>query len=167
MRRSMFTLLALVWLAVPGQVAQAEDEAPLTAKDLKDAKVSLEDGLKASEAQGKPISAKYEVEKGKLQLSVYTAKGDKFSEVVVDHKSGKVAKAAAIDEGDDLKAAKEQNAAMAKAKESLRAAVAKAVGGNEGYRAVSAFPKLDGDHAVVQVTLVKGTESRTVTQKLD
>jgi len=57
---------------------------------LKAAKVSLENGLTASEREGKPISGKFEVDEGKLQLSVYTMKGDKFSEVVVDHKTGKV-----------------------------------------------------------------------------
>src|SRR5512135_3203167 len=78
---------------LPGAIARGDDdEAHLGATDLKDAKVSLEDALKASEAQGTPISAKYEVEKGKLQLSVYTAKGDQFSEHLVDYRTGKVAK---------------------------------------------------------------------------
>src|SRR5881409_4520553 len=66
------------------------------AKALNDAKISLQRGLTASAKEGKPISAKYEMEEGKLQLSVYTMKGDNFSEVIVDHKSGKVAKAAPI-----------------------------------------------------------------------
>jgi hypothetical protein len=157
--------------ALSGQLARAEDkdddEAQVAAKDLKDAKVSLEDALKASEAQGTPISAKFELEKGKLQLSVYTAKGDKFSEVLVDYKTGKVVKTEAIDGGDDLKAAQVENAAMGKAKDTLRAAVGKAVAANKGFRAVSAMPKLDGDHPVAQITLVKGAESHNVTQKLD
>ena len=83
-------------------------------------KTSLEKGLSASETQGKPISGKFEVEDGKLQLSVYTMKGDKFSEVIVDHKTGKVAKTEAITGGDDLTAAKAQSEAMAKTKLSLR-----------------------------------------------
>jgi hypothetical protein len=40
-------------------------------------KVSLDDGLRASETRGTPISAKFEIEDGKLQLSVYTKKDDK------------------------------------------------------------------------------------------
>ena len=157
--------------ALSGQTARAQDEdddeAHVSAKDLKDARVSLDDALKASEAQGTPLSAKYELEKGKLQLSVYTAKGDMFSEVIVDHKTGKVAKSEAIDGGDDLKAAKAQSAAMAKSKDTLRAAVAKAVAANKGFRAVRATAKLDGDHPVAEITLVKGPESHQVTQKLD
>src|SRR5262244_101912 len=46
--------------------------------------------------EGTPISAKYELDEGKLQLSVYTKKADSFAEVIVDHKTGKVAKTEAI-----------------------------------------------------------------------
>jgi hypothetical protein len=46
---------------------------------LDTAKINLQEGLAASEQQGKPISAKFEVDDGKLQLSVYTAKEGKFS----------------------------------------------------------------------------------------
>ncbi len=55
-----------------------ESEKQALAKDVKTVKVSLEKGLSASEAEGKPISAKFEIEHGKLQLSVYTAKDGKF-----------------------------------------------------------------------------------------
>ena len=59
---------------------------------VKHAKVSLDAGLKASEREGKPISGKFELDEGKLQLSVYTEKASKFYEVVVDHTTGKIAK---------------------------------------------------------------------------
>jgi hypothetical protein len=170
-RASIFLLaIALVWL-VGGQLNAAEKsedkEHAELAKALKSAKVSLEKGLSASESQGKPISGKYEVEDGKLQLSVYTMKGDKFSEVIVDHKSGKVAKTEAITSADDLKAAKAQKDAMAKVKSSLRAATEKAVKENNGYRAVSIIPSLKEGHPVADVTLVKGEEFKTVSEKLD
>ena len=97
-----------------------------------DAKVSLEKGLAAGAREGTPISAKFELEDGKLQLSVYTMKGDKFSEVIVDHGSGKVAKSEPITSGDDLTAAQEQRQAMAQAKRSLAAATAAATKGNPG-----------------------------------
>src|SRR5438045_1554414 len=84
--------------------------------------ISAGRGVAASESQGKPNSGKLEVEDGKLQLSVYTMKGDNFSEVVIDPKTGKVAKTDAITSGDDLTAAKAQSAAMTKSKVSLRAA---------------------------------------------
>jgi len=103
---------------------------------------------------------------GKLQLSVYTAKADKFSEVVVDHKSGKVAKAEPITQAEDLTAAKEQSAAMGKASVSLQKAVGKAVYANKGYKAVSVYPSVKDGEPVAEVTLVKGDDWKTVTEKL-
>jgi len=87
--------------------------------------------------------------------------------VIVDHKTGKVAKAEPITSGDDLTAAKGQSEAMAKAKRSLDAAASEAVKENKGYRAVSAIPALKDGHPVTDVTLVKGTEWKTVSEKLD
>ena len=156
--------LALL-LAVP--VAAAEGEAAALAAKLKEAKVSLQQGLSASAKNGKPISGKFEVEDGNLQLSVYTAKGDMFSEVIVDQKTGKVVKAELITSGDDFTAAKAQNEAMAKANTSLSAAVSRALKANKGYRAVSATPSMKDDHPTAEVTLLKGTESKTVSEALD
>jgi len=146
--------------------AIAEEKSDLAA-NMKDAKVSLERGIAASKAEGMPISAKYEVENGKLQLSVYSAKGDAFSEVIVDHKTGKVAKSEPITGGEDVTAAKSQNEAMSKAKTSLQAAVSKAVKANKGYKAVSATPSLKDGHPTADITLMKGTESKTVSEQLD
>ena len=172
MRKSNLFALAVtfVWLlGVPTVWAQKYDdkEHAELAKALNAAKVPLEKGLSASESQGKPISGKYEVEDGKLQLSVYTMKGDKFSEVIVDHKTGKTVKTEAITGGDDLVAAKAQSGAMAKAKVSLRSATEKVVKANSGYRAVSVTPSLKDGHAVAEITLVKGAEFKTVSEKLD
>ncbi len=144
-----------------------ESEKLALAKDMKTVKVSLEKGLSASEAQGKPISAKFELEDGKLQLSVYTAKDGKFYEVIVDHQTGKVAKTEPITSGDDLTAAKAQNDAMAKSKTSLRSAVGQALKANKGYRAVSVTPSLEGGHSAAEVTLVMGSEWKTVKERLD
>jgi len=171
MRKTTIVLAFLVawFLAVPmgwGQTYGDKEHAEL-AKALKSAKLSLQRGLTASAKEGKPISAKYEVEHGQLQLSVYTMKGETFSEVIVDHKTGKVAKAEPITGGDDLSAAKAQREAMAKAKRSLDAAASEAVKENKGYRAVSVMPALKDGHPVADVTLVKGTEWKTVSEKLD
>ena len=172
MRRTTVFVLAVTFLWLLGgrtvwaQKYDDKEHAEL-AKALKDAKVSLEKGLSASENQGKPISGKFEVEDGKLQLSVYTMKGDKFSEIIVDHKTGKTAKTDAITGGDDLTAAKAQSSAMAKAKVSLRSATEKAVKENNGYRAVSVMPSLKEGHPVAEVTLIKGTEFKTAAEKLD
>src|SRR5437879_3647807 len=91
-RLSAIALALALSLCAGGAAAQEKElqEPAALAKEAKSAKVPLEKGLSASESKGKPISAKYEVEDGKLQLSVYTVKGDKFFEVVVDHQTGKV-----------------------------------------------------------------------------
>jgi hypothetical protein len=171
MRKTTLALAFLVawFFAIPVGWAQKPDdkEHAELAKALNDAKISLQRGLTASAQQGKPISAKYEVEHGQLQLSVYTMKGDKFSEVIVDHKTGKVAKAEPITSGDDLAAAKSQSEAMAKAKRSLEAAASEAVKENKGFRAVSVTPALKDGHPVADVTLAKGSEFKTVSEKLD
>jgi hypothetical protein len=108
--------------------AESPDKAHAElAKALVAAKVSLGGGLTAAAAAGTPISAKFEVDGGKLQLSVYTVKNGKFSEVLVDYATGKLAKSEPITEGEDLAAAKSQSEAIGKAKTSLSTAVASAL----------------------------------------
>src|SRR5262250_1669772 len=147
------TLLVAGLIALPTAWAQTygDKEHAELAKALQGVKMSLERGLTASAKEGKPISGKYEMDEGKLQLSVYTMKGDKFSEVIVDHKTGKVAKTEPITQGDDLKYAKEQSQAMAKAKRTLAAAASDAVKANAGYRAISVMPSMKDDHPVAEV----------------
>jgi len=161
--RNLFAAAFIAAVALPVRAEEKGDLAP----NMTEAKVPLERGIAAGKSAGTPISAKYEVEDGKLQLSVYTAKGDSFSEVVVDHKTGKVAKSDPITKGDDLTAAKSQKEAIGKAKTSLEAAVTKAVKANKGYRAVSAMPSLKDGRPVAEITLMKGAQSKTVSQPLD
>ena len=145
---------------------EAKERAEL-AKALSGAKVTLHSGLQTSASQGKPISAKFEVEDGKLQLSIYTLKGDGFSEVVINPASGKVDKAETITNKEDLEHATAQKAAMDKSKITLIAAADKALQSNSGYRAVSIFPQMKVDHPVAEVTLVRGKAFKTVTEPLD
>jgi len=159
--------LLMAWLVVnPGLWSQDKDRAEL-AKAVAEAKVSLEQGLSVGAHEGKPISAKFEIEDGKLQLSVYTGKGDTFSEVVVDHTTGKAAKTEPITSGEDLSAARTQSEAMAKAKQSLHATLIKVLKVNPGFRAASIFPVLKDGHPIAEVTLTKGDEWKTVSEKLD
>jgi hypothetical protein len=149
------------------RLAEEEDNPAALAKALSEASVSLEQGLKASESEGKPISGKFEVQDGALQLSVYTMKGDQFAEVLVDYKSGSIKKSEPITDPDDLKEGKEQGEAMGKAKLSLSTAVTNAVKANSEFRAVSAVPMLDGGKPMASVTLMKGEEVKKATEKLD
>ena len=60
-----------------------------------------------------------------------------------------------------------EHAELAKAKRSLDAAASEAVKENKGYRVVSVMPALKDGHPMADVTLVKGEEWKTVSEKLD
>lgn len=159
-------LLASVSILGTALADEAKEQAAI-AKQLPSAKVTLSQGLAAGAAQGQPISAKFEVDEGHFQLSVYTAQGSTFQEVLVDYTTGKIAKAGPMDEADDIAAAKKQMAAMAKAKTTLKDATDKAESENAGYRAVSVTPTLKADHAIAKVTLVKGSQFKSVSESLE
>src|SRR5436190_17126351 len=163
---SIIAAIGLWGAALTPARAEGGDPAALAAA-MKDATATLQGGLKASEREGTPISAKFEIEDGKLQLSIYTMKGNDFMEVVADPKSGAIAKAEKITDADDLKAATSQSAAMAKAKVSLLTATETAVKANTGFRAVSIFPELKGGQATAEVTLLQGTTFKKLVEKLD
>ena len=158
--------IGLLAAAIVPAWAEGGDEVALAAA-MKNATATLEGGLRNSEAQGTPISAKFEIEDGKLQLSIYTMKGNDFTEVVADPKTGAIAKAEKITDAGDLKEAAEQKAAMAKAKVPLLTASETAVKANAGSRAVSIVPELKNGQATAEVTLLQGTAFKKVTEKLD
>lgn len=158
--------LTLLFTGLPSW-AEGEASVAALAKALPEATVSLEQGLKASGRDGTPISAKYEIEDGVLQLSVYTMNRDQFSEVIVDHKSGAIEKSKAIIDGEDFKAATAQGAAMSKAKISLEAAVGNALKAQPGYRAVGVEAALENGHPVATTTLMKGNDTKKVMETLD
>jgi hypothetical protein len=159
--------LILVSLLAVVSSTYGDESSMKLSNAVKSAKVSLETGLRASEREGKPISGKYELEEGKLQLSIYTEKGGKFYEVAVDHTTGKITKTEEITSGDDLTAAKAQSAAMAHAKKSLRQAVRAARKAHKSFRAISVVPELKASHPVATITFSKNHETRTATEKLD
>jgi hypothetical protein len=134
---------------------------------LDTAKINLQQGLAAGEQQGRPISAKFEVEDGKLQLSVYTTKEGKFFEVLVNHVTGKVLRAEPITEGDDLSAAEEQNEAMANAKTSLQAAVDKTIAQSTNIRALNVVPSMKDGHPFALIDVLTYNQVRAIQQLLD
>jgi len=145
---------------------EEKDQAAL-ARALQPATATLEAGLKTGEREGKPISGKFEIEGGKLQLSVYTTNGNDFAEEVLDPATGAIVKAEKITDTDDLKEAQAQSAAMAKARQSLLTATEAAVKANAGSRAVSVEPEMKDGHPVAEVTLLQGSTFKKVSSKLD
>ena len=173
MRRIAFAgLAAVVCLTLPMAAVRAQDDdddeynPAVLSKALTGVTVTLQQGLAAAQGSGTVLSAKFEVEGGKLQLSVYTVKGDKFFEVIVDHKTGKVSKTEPITDGGDLAAAKKQAEAMAKSNLSLRDVVAKAEKANAGFKAVAVAAAMDDATAQAHVSLLKGAESKEIREKL-
>ena len=168
-RIALAVLLSTTFAYAEDSKEHDKDAAPKSvalAAAMKDAKVTLGSALKASEKEGAALSAKFELEDGKLQLSVYTMKGDKFFEVVVDHKTGKISKTEPITSGDDLAAAKKQAEAMGKTKATLRDVVARVEKANAGFKAVGVTPELENGVAMADLVLLKGTESKQVEEKL-
>src|SRR5215470_17502846 len=163
MKVALLTVVSLMLGGLCPAWSAEQDDAALI-KAMSGAKVTLQQGLTASEREGRPISGKFEIEDGKLQLSIYTEKAGKFFEVIVNHVSGSVVKTEPITEGDDLAEAKAQSAAMAKAKSDLKSATEKAAAGG---RAVEVTPELKDGHAVASVVVAKGGKLETVTERLD
>jgi hypothetical protein len=171
------TLFIATLLGIPVTTVAADEQGAeanvALATALKLAELPLERALAISSREGKAISAKYELEDDdadELQLSIYTmqdgAQGT-FAEVIIDYATGKIAKVSPITEGEDLAAAKSQGKVMEQAKRSLEDAIAKAVRDLSGYRAVSAIPAFRDGHPVAKVTLVNGTQWKTVYETLE
>jgi hypothetical protein len=155
----------------PALAIGPDQEQAELANAMSGVKVSLQQAFTASEREGQPISGKFEIEDGKLQLSVYTAKEGKFFEVIVDHMTGSIAKVEPITEGDDLTHAKSQKAAMDRAKVKLGDAATKAKGQAKGEAAevlvVSAVPELKDDKPEAAIVLLQGKRFTTASERLD
>jgi hypothetical protein len=153
-------LVAALWMG-PAKPAMTDKDKAELATAVSGAKVTLEQGLMVTKKNGKPVSAKFEIENGKPQLSVYIVKdGSKYSEVIVDHTSAEIAKAEPIT-GDDLTEAKKQSDGLFRATREIREAVKEAKHDNPGYLAVSVWPEMKDGHSLANVLLVKDNDWKT------
>jgi len=159
-------LSASLVLSTASSADEAAEQAAV-AKQLPLVKISLQQGLTAAASQGQLLSGKFEVDEGHFQLSVYTAQGKKFYEVILDHRTGKVAKVEPITQGEDLAEAKSQAAATAQEKIPLKTAIDKAEQSLAGSRAVSVTPELKDGHAVAVVSLLKAGQYTSVSEPLE
>jgi hypothetical protein len=159
---AFLSVLAIAVWAIPAGAAMSDNDKAALAPAVTGSKVTLEQGLATSKKNGKPVSAKFEVENGRPQLSVYTIKdGSKYYEVIIDQTSGEIAKAEPITGGDDLTVAKAQNDGMFRATRELREAVKEAKADNPGYNAVSVWSEMKDNHSVATVLLVKDNDWKT------
>ena len=144
-----------------------ENETPAFAAAIREVSATVQQGLTSATRGGQPISAKFEMDGDEAELTVYVARPDGFREITINPQSGSAAGATLITEGDDLKDAQEQAAAMANAKTTLLASAEHAVAANPGARVVSVFPEVQNGHAVAVVTLLNGDNFTKVTESLD
>ncbi len=163
-------ILAALIVSLPG-FAFAADEAkeldPALRAAIADSTTTLQKGLAASERNGTPISAKFELSDGKIQISIYNATADSFVETVIDPKTGAIIEAEPITDAGDLGDANDQKAAMEKAKISLLAATDTAVKKNADTKAVSIYPELQSGQPVAKIMLQGAKNLATVTEPLD
>ncbi len=131
------------------------------------AQITLQQGLTAAEQNGQPIAGKFEVDEGRLELSVHTVQGAKYVENDVDTHAGTVRETDTISSGDDLSEAQAHSEAMATAKKSLKTAVDQAEQEFAEYRAIRVTPKLEQGHSIAVVMLVSGAESKTTYVSLE
>jgi hypothetical protein len=159
--------LIVVGLAIGVTVRDDDEGDEALLKALSNAKVTLQQGLAASEREGQPISGQFEFGDNKFELSVYITKDDKLSEVLFDLTSGKITKVAPVTNASDITAAYLQKTAMKTAKLPLKHAVDKAASNKTGFQAVSVAPDLKDGHAWASVVLVLGEQSKTVLVPLE
>ena len=158
--------VGMLLLTTVAQAQATKAQATLAAKMRGVKLVALGTAIDAAASTGKPISARYEFEDGKLQLSVYTEKDGAYSEVFVDFTTGKVAKVDKITGGEDMKDAKAQSRAFAKAKSTLASALARVLAANPGYTAVEITPVLEGGRPVAEISLMKDGRFKDVPEPL-
>ena len=163
-------ILATVLGAVAARAGDYEVANPAAfAKAFAAATVTVDQALKAAQAQGTPISAKYEMdEKGALQLSVYVMKAPgQFAELTIDFKSGAIAKNEAITDNGDIADATGQATAVGNAKMTLVDAATKAVADNPGYKVISFSPEMRGPNPFAEIFVIKDTDVKKTAQKLN
>jgi hypothetical protein len=148
-----------------GARAGSIDEAMLV-KALGTAQVSLEDGLRTSETVGTPISAKFEIAEGCLQLSVYAVAGDEYTEVVILPDTGVLMSAQRITDDEDLAAAAAQRKAMRDTTVALRAATESLTRKVPGSLAVSIVPELIAGRAVAKMIFLRAGILATAEENL-
>ena len=145
-----------------GPASAQDDELEAMATALKDTTFTLQDGLKAAERQGQPISAQFEIDDGKLQLSVYTSKRRRLHRNCRRPENGRDRKT-----GKNHRYRRTQRCGRSKGRDGEGEDLACRRGRygrkeNSGFRAVAVFPDLRDGHAVADVTLLQGTRPRTL-----
>ena len=160
-------LMGIVGLSNIGEAGDIHGYHQLLATTIKNVRGTLEDGLKASERLGKPISAKFAVERGVVYLAISIAKNDSFSEFILYPTIRMITEIVEVIDAAELKIAVERKLAMERASMSLLSAAENAVKANDGARVVSIFPMAEESHPIAVVTLLRNGEFNVVVEELN
>jgi hypothetical protein len=163
--RSTILAGSLALTAVPARAEDMDEAALATA--LQGVTTTLESGLRVSEQNGRPLSGKFEMDDGRLQLSVYTAKGDDLMEVVINPADSKIISVQGLTDPEDIEAAKQQKSALSNSAGSLTGTLAKVTAQNPTARAVSIVPQLKEGRPTADIMLLKGKAFSMVSQPID
>ena len=167
-RASLFGLAIVACCALSSVQPRAEvKDAAALAAGMKDVQGTVEQALASAGKGGRPISAKFELDDGDVELSIYVENSMGFREVLANPQTGTAMGATLLTEESDLKDAREQSAAMAKATTTLLASAQHATAANPGARVVSIYPELHDGRPIAVITLLRDDGFSTVTEKLD
>jgi hypothetical protein len=134
---------------------------------LEDAGTALEAGLIAAEQRGRPVSARFDMEDGDLELVVDIATDDGLYQMAVDPNIAAVLWAERISSSDDLADATAQKAAIERAKLSLLSVVQQTLREHQVARAVDVTPELRDGHPVAVITLLANGKFAKVSRWLE
>ena len=160
-------LIGIVGLSSIGEAGDIDGNNQLLATAMQNVSGTLEDGLRASERVGKPISAKFAVDRGVVHLSISIAKTDGFSEIMLYPTIRMVTEIVEVTDASELKIAVERKLAMERASMSLLSAAENAVKTNDGSRVVSIFPMAEEGHPIAVVALLRNGEFNIVMEELN
>lgn len=160
------TLLATAPLAAANDRDDQPDQVALWAA-LDDSGVTLEAGLIVGQQRGKPVSAKFDIADGDLELMISIATRDGLSHLLIDPNTASIVWSESISASDDLADATAQKAVIDRAKVSLLAAVQDALRDNKGARAVDVTPELHDGHPVAVITLLANGKFTKVSKWLE
>ena len=168
------------WLACSAFAQELRLDSTAVASALKPGQATLLDALRISTSLGKALSGRYEIKNGSLQIVVFVLKpDDRNLSVIVDVQSGKIARTETSSNNEDIVAMQYQISYTRDATKTLIQAVSAAQKANPGFLAIGAYgtrreiPPEPGKGLVVekkpvaQITLLRGANTKVVTEPLD
>lgn len=160
---ALFLVTATTAAAESGSDALAQGRLALA---MKDATISLKDGLRTGASVGTPISAQFDIDEGQLRCFVFVKKEGEFIEVCLDPKGGKILFQDPVTDTEELVEIRKQAVALARAHCQLIDVLIRAETANPGYRVISVLSGVGGSEELAEFEMMKGVEFKYVDERL-